>query len=63
MSERQEFVKKFHEWNGDPEEYEPNFLHLPDFAVMRFVSEYLKGNVKFLNEERKEKLLRINGRN
>lgn len=59
-SERQEFVKTYHKWNGDPEEYNPEFLELPDFAVMRFIAEYLSGKVKFKQEERKDKLLKIN---
>lgn len=40
--ERQEFVKEFHEWNGDPEEYDPNFLHLPDFCLMGFLAAKLE---------------------
>jgi hypothetical protein len=28
--EKKQFVKGYHEWNGDPEEYDDNFLSLPD---------------------------------
>ncbi len=39
--ERKQFVKEYHEWNGDPEEYNENFLHLPDFAIMNFLADKL----------------------
>lgn len=39
--ERQEFVKGFHEYNGDPEEYDPEYLHLPDFAIMGYLAHKL----------------------
>lgn len=41
--ERQQFVKGFYEYNGDPEEYDPNCLHLPDFAIMRYLANKLSG--------------------
>jgi hypothetical protein len=41
--ERQKFVKAFHKWNGDPEEYDPNFLHMSDSSVMSFLAAKLKG--------------------
>lgn len=41
LEERQKFVKEYHEWNGDPEEYDENYLHLPDFAIMSFLSHKL----------------------
>lgn len=37
--ERQQFVKEYHEYNGDPEEYDPEFLVLPDFAIMSFLAK------------------------
>lgn len=40
--ERQQFVKEYHEYNGDPEEFDPNFLHLPDFAIMGFLAHKLR---------------------
>lgn len=36
--EREQFVKEFHEYNGDPEEFDPKHLHLPDFALMAFLA-------------------------
>jgi len=42
--ERQQFVKDFYEHNGDPENYNPNFLHLPDYCIMGFLAH------KILNE-------------
>lgn len=41
LEERQKFIKEYHEWNGDPEEYDENYLHLPDFAIMSFLSHKL----------------------
>lgn len=38
QQEKEEFCAEYHEWNGDPEEYNPKFLNLPDFAVMRFLA-------------------------
>jgi hypothetical protein len=38
LYERRKFVHEFHEWNGDPEEYTPDFLQLPDFALMAFLA-------------------------
>jgi len=40
--ERQEFCKEYAEWNGDPEEYDPNYLHIPDFALMGFLAHKLR---------------------
>lgn len=42
LEERQQFVKEFHEWNGDPEEYSPNNLHLGDSTLMDFLAKKLK---------------------
>lgn len=46
IKERQDFTKAYHEWNGDPEEFDPKFLNLPDFAVMGFLAAKLKGALK-----------------
>lgn len=42
QDERKQFVKEFHEWNGDPEEYSETFLHLGDWAIMSFLAHKLK---------------------
>ena len=42
LEERQQFVKEFHEWNGDPEEYEETFLHLGDSTIMSFLAAKLE---------------------
>ena len=34
IEERRKFVKEFHEYNGDPEEYNENFLYLGDTSIM-----------------------------
>jgi len=41
IEERQQFVKEFYESNGDPENYDPNFLHLHDYAIMSFLAKKL----------------------
>lgn len=41
LEQKQKFVKEAHEWNGDPEEYNPNFLHMPNFFVMGFLAAKL----------------------
>ena len=28
LEEHQQLVKEYHDWNGDPEEYDPTFLHI-----------------------------------
>ncbi len=42
LEERQKLVQEFYEWNGDPEEYDPTFLHLSDFMLMSFLADKLK---------------------
>jgi hypothetical protein len=42
IEERQQLVKDFHEWNGDPEEYNPNFVHLPDHCLMSLLASKLE---------------------
>jgi len=39
--ERKHFVKEYHDWNGDPEEFDPDNLNLPDFAVVGFLAHRL----------------------
>ena len=36
--EKATFVREFHEWNGDPEEFDPGYLVLSDFCVASFLS-------------------------
>jgi hypothetical protein len=39
----QDLYKEWHRWNGDPEEYSPNFLgYLGEDALMGFFSDYIK---------------------
>lgn len=40
LADRQRFVKEYHEWNGDPEEYDPKakYDYFPDFAIMSFLA-------------------------
>jgi len=41
--EKQDLYKEYHEWNGDPEEYDPNHVdYLGDSSLMRYFSEKLK---------------------
>jgi len=44
IEERRAFVKEYREWNGDPQEYDENFLHLPDYAIMSFLAYKLKNS-------------------
>lgn len=32
------FVKEYHDWNGDPEEFDENFLYLQDASVLSFLA-------------------------
>jgi len=36
------FVKDFHEWNGDPEEFSEDRLYIQDYSVAGLLSEKLK---------------------
>lgn len=45
LEERQNFVKEFHEWNGDPEEYDENFLNLGDSMIMSFLAHKVKSQI------------------
>lgn len=38
LKERRQFVKEFHEYNGDSEEYNEDFLHLHDYCIMGFLA-------------------------
>lgn len=38
LEEKQEFVSKMYLQNGDPENYNPSSLHVPDFWVASFLS-------------------------
>lgn len=40
--ERQKFVKEYHEWNHEPQEYDLNHLHLDDTSIMRFLAYKLE---------------------
>lgn len=41
QAEREAFVKAYHEWNGDPEEFDSRHLFLPDSSVMAYLSARL----------------------
>ncbi len=41
LAERQQFVKEFHDWNGDQEEYDPRHINLPDFCLMDYLASKL----------------------
>ena len=42
LEERQQFVKEFHQWNGNLEEYDETFLHLGDNTIMSFLAAKLE---------------------
>jgi len=51
--ERHDFVRRYHEWNGDPEEYDRAApARLPDFAVMGFLAWMLIQEETFPSGER-----------
>ena len=50
LTERQQLVKDYHDWNGDPEEYDPEFIDLPDYAIMGYLSYKLNIMNKIENE-------------
>jgi hypothetical protein len=43
-AERIGFVRGFHEWNGDPEEFDKDYLSLPDFSVAGYLAHILANN-------------------
>lgn len=42
LEERQTLVRQYWEWNGTPQEYNPDFLHIGDSFLMYFLAEKLK---------------------
>lgn len=46
LEERQQFVKEFYEWNGDPEEYSETFLYLGDATIMSYLAYKLESDAK-----------------
>lgn len=41
FEENAEFCKGYHEWNGDPEEFNEAWLELPDFAVAAYLAHLM----------------------
>ena len=41
QEERLEFTRAYHEWNGDPECFDPDHLFLSDCAVAEFLAHRL----------------------
>lgn len=41
LEQRKEFCIAYHNWNGDPEEFDPENLTLPDYAVASFLSDLI----------------------
>ena len=54
VEERHKFVRKYHTWNGDPEEFDPNDLHLPDYAIVAFLGDLLKQKLVYLRKKKIE---------
>lgn len=40
--DRQKFVREYHAWNGNPEEYNPQHLRLMDFQAVSFLRQRMK---------------------
>ena len=51
VKERRLFIKDYHDWNGDPEEFDPEYLELPDFAVVGFLAHRLETFDKEMKSE------------
>ena len=64
VEERRKFVKDYHDWNGDPEDYDEEELHLPDFAIISFLSYRLEkiSSCNFTHEELYSFLMNLNSR-
>ena len=45
IKERKQFVKDFGGFNGDPEDYDPDEIDLPDFCVMSLLADKLRKEV------------------
>lgn len=43
QEEKEALKREYHEWNGDPEEYEEGNTDLPDWAIMTFLAAKLEG--------------------
>ena len=41
--EKIDFCRAYHHYNGDPENFDPNHLNIPDFAAMNFLAHMLDG--------------------
>lgn len=41
LEERRTFVKEYHDYNGSPDDYDPDDLWLGDFQVMAFLAHKL----------------------
>ena len=39
--EKTRIVKQYHVWNGDPEEFNPNYINMTNFAMAYFISKIL----------------------
>lgn len=46
QSQWREFAKEYHDWNGDPEEYDPSRVVMMDFMVVGFIDYLLIKNLK-----------------
>ena len=44
--EKQGLVKQYHEYNGDLEDYNPEYLELQDWALMDLLRDKILNNIK-----------------
>jgi hypothetical protein len=42
----EDFVRRYHDWNGDAEEFRATWLHLPDYAAMAFLAHLLEQEIE-----------------
>jgi hypothetical protein len=46
-AEKRGFIKAIHEDNGDPENFDPDNLHIPDWLAMSFLASWLGAKTRF----------------
>lgn len=59
IEERKKLVKEYEEYNGTPEEFDENFLHLPDFALMGFMAHKLANPIEPLVIQKNAEISRL----
>ena len=40
--EKNSFMKEFHKWSGDPEEYKPGRMDIMDYEAVKYIAHLIK---------------------